>query len=318
MYLQPASIGGGVEFVIAVNGVEKVLQGSTSLTANQWQHVAVTFSGDTVKLYINGSAVATNTSVTADPNQVRATYALLGRGLAGDGFHGMIDTLRVYSDARTASEILTDVRAIYPGYVAAPDAPANIAPSIPGDYNHDGSVDAGDYTIWRDQLGQSVAVGSAADGSGNGIIDQDDFGVWVAHFGQTTPGAGAGSIASSSVQALSAPSPASTIVSTSVAQPLSLGSTTVAARDAAFSSNLLPRKSVAVPQRSLADLDWYAFERSLGERAGAQSPDVHVHALMSCHSDTTTADAADESAIWDDFTPRLNSAPAALRRARAS
>ena len=32
---------------------------------------------------------------------------------------------------------------------------------LPGDYNADGHVDAADYTIWRDTLGQSVTAGHA-------------------------------------------------------------------------------------------------------------------------------------------------------------
>jgi hypothetical protein len=129
MYLQPTSEEGGVKFVIAVNGVEKVLRGTAPLTPNQWKHVAVTFSGDTVRLYVNASAVATKTTVTMDPHQVRSTYALLGRGLAGSGYQGAIDSLRVYSDARTSAEILNDVRAIFPGYVPDPDAPPDEEPN---------------------------------------------------------------------------------------------------------------------------------------------------------------------------------------------
>ncbi|MEX2168349.1 MAG: hypothetical protein WD851_03490 [Pirellulales bacterium] len=37
------------------------------------------------------------------------------------------------------------------------------APSLPGDYNHNGGVDAADYTVWRDGLGQTGA-GLAAGG----------------------------------------------------------------------------------------------------------------------------------------------------------
>jgi hypothetical protein len=48
---------------------------------------------------------------------------------------------------------------------------------VPGDYNHDGTVDAADYTIWRDTLGSTTDL--RADGNGNGVIDQADFGVWA-------------------------------------------------------------------------------------------------------------------------------------------
>ena len=158
-----------------------------------WQHVAVTFSDDTAKLYVDASAVATKTSVTMDPHQVRATAALLGRGMAeGSGYRGRVDSLYVYSDARTAAEILTDVRAMLGGiYTPAPDAEPD---HDPGDYNRDGSVDAADYTVWRDLAGEIVAIGSSADGNRDGTIDDADFLVWRNHFGITTP-AGSGAAA---------------------------------------------------------------------------------------------------------------------------
>lgn len=56
-----------------------------------------------------------------------------------------------------------------------------------GDYNTDGIVDAADYTVWRDAIGQSVTPFSAADGDGNGVIDQGDYDVWRSTYGQTIP-----------------------------------------------------------------------------------------------------------------------------------
>jgi hypothetical protein len=67
------------------------------------------------------------------------------------------------------------------------------ATSVPGDYNGDGTVDAADYTVWRDTLGQSVAEGTGADGSANGIIDAADYGVWRSQFGNS---ASSGSLSS--------------------------------------------------------------------------------------------------------------------------
>jgi hypothetical protein len=70
-----------------------------------------------------------------------------------------------------------------------------------GDYNEDGTVDAADYTLWRDTLGQEPTVGtqvrrgSGADGNRNGVIDAGDYDVWAAHFGETISGSGSGSIA---------------------------------------------------------------------------------------------------------------------------
>jgi hypothetical protein len=60
---------------------------------------------------------------------------------------------------------------------------------LEGDYNRDGTVDAADYTVWRDQLGTEGAH-LIADGNRNGTIDQGDYDVWKTNFGLTT-GSGA-------------------------------------------------------------------------------------------------------------------------------
>jgi glucose/arabinose dehydrogenase len=65
-----------------------------------------------------------------------------------------------------------------------------------GDYNEDGTVDAADYTLWRDTMGQSVLTkpspsvpfegyGTKADGDGDGVVDMDDYEIWKTHFGES-------------------------------------------------------------------------------------------------------------------------------------
>lgn len=66
-----------------------------------------------------------------------------------------------------------------------------IAAGLAGDYNEDGTVDAADYTVWRDMLGMSVASGTGADGDGNGMIDVADYGVWRTNFGMSSGGGAA-------------------------------------------------------------------------------------------------------------------------------
>jgi hypothetical protein len=61
---------------------------------------------------------------------------------------------------------------------------------LTGDYNLDGGVDAADYVVWRNTLGQSGA-NLAADGNHNGVIDTGDLLLWRANFGATVSGAGA-------------------------------------------------------------------------------------------------------------------------------
>jgi hypothetical protein len=66
--------------------------------------------------------------------------------------------------------------------------PSPPSPALPGDYNGNGTVDAADFTVWRDALGQSGLVPySGADGNGNGSIGPEDYAIWKSHFGQSAP-----------------------------------------------------------------------------------------------------------------------------------
>lgn len=62
---------------------------------------------------------------------------------------------------------------------------------VPGDYNGNGIVDAGDYIYWRNSTAPPANYFDGADGNGNRLIDAGDYSVWRAHFGEST-GSGAG------------------------------------------------------------------------------------------------------------------------------
>jgi hypothetical protein len=64
--------------------------------------------------------------------------------------------------------------------------------SVSGDYNHNGVVDAGDYTVWRTTV-QSTNL--TADGDENGRVDQGDYAIWRANFGKLNGSATAASVA---------------------------------------------------------------------------------------------------------------------------
>jgi hypothetical protein len=71
---------------------------------------------------------------------------------------------------------------------------AQITLGVPaGDYNGDGIINAADYTVWRDSLGQSVTPYSGADGNGDGMVTSADYDIWKGNFGKTIPNVGSGS-----------------------------------------------------------------------------------------------------------------------------
>jgi hypothetical protein len=69
-------------------------------------------------------------------------------------------------------------------------APAGVL----GDYNGNGIVDAADYTVWRDHLGQSFALQNR-DPANTGVVSAADYASWKANFGAHA-GSGAGSLSS--------------------------------------------------------------------------------------------------------------------------
>ena len=67
-----------------------------------------------------------------------------------------------------------------------------------GDYNQDGIVDAADYTVWRDKLGDDGSTLPNRDPANSGTIGGDDYDSWKSNFGMTS-GRGSGNLASGTV-----------------------------------------------------------------------------------------------------------------------
>ena len=81
---------------------------STSLPTNTWSHVAATWDGTTLRLYVNGvqvgsRAVAGTLATTSNPLRIGADAKW------GEYFAGTIDEVRVYNRALSAAEIQSDM-----------------------------------------------------------------------------------------------------------------------------------------------------------------------------------------------------------------
>lgn len=74
---------------------------------------------------------------------------------------------------------------------------------LPGDFNGDSVVDAVDYTVWRNHLGDTDESALNNNGDGGGVT-VDDYTWWKDRYGDVSMGSGAGSIA--------APEPSSLIL----------------------------------------------------------------------------------------------------------
>lgn len=87
------------------NGASSKTSNTGILTYNAWQHVAVTYNGANVTFYVNGVAQG-SPAQTTNPT-VNTNNFVVGNTVAADGtFNGLIDDVRVYSEALTATQIL--------------------------------------------------------------------------------------------------------------------------------------------------------------------------------------------------------------------
>jgi len=96
MYLTPSGTDGKLRFVIQVGSKRQVLAGG-ALTKGLQTRVQVMLSQNTGRLLVDGKLVDRNDKMTLNPDDVRATLCLLGRGRAGAHFHGLIGRVSIYT-----------------------------------------------------------------------------------------------------------------------------------------------------------------------------------------------------------------------------
>ncbi|MBW8780598.1 MAG: alginate lyase family protein [Verrucomicrobia bacterium] len=153
------STGSNMRFEIANGGVYQQIYAPV-LATGRWVHVAVTLSGDTGTLYVDGVAVGTNTGMTINPDDFRPSVNYLGDSQysADPLLNGKLDDFRIYNYALTASQVFDIANPIpeIPSGVTATGLQAKIALS----WNV--SQAAQSYTVKRGVAsgGQYTAVAS--------------------------------------------------------------------------------------------------------------------------------------------------------------
>lgn len=63
-----------------------------------------------------------------------------------------------------------------------------------GDFNADGEIDAADYTLWRDHVGEADETSIQQNGDGLNGVDDADYAIWMERFGMTGGQAGASAL----------------------------------------------------------------------------------------------------------------------------
>ena len=172
MFLAP-QCNGNMRFAITTNGNSNEEQINAPVPAQgSWKHIAVTLSGNTGVLYVDGIEVARNGNMTLKPSGLgNSTQNYVGKSqFNGDAYlDGSIDDFRIYNKALSADE----VKKLYD---------SNQSTYVYGDVTGDGVVDVTDYAAMKKYLLRSdeSAFGNkdwkiTGDLDRNGTVDVIDF-----------------------------------------------------------------------------------------------------------------------------------------------
>ncbi len=109
---------------VFVSGSDRNLDGTAQVAANTWTHLAATYDGANIRLFVNGTQAATIAQTGAIATSTGVLH-IGGNAVWGEWFQGMIDEVRIYNRALSAAEIQTDMALS----VSTPDTSAPTAPS---------------------------------------------------------------------------------------------------------------------------------------------------------------------------------------------
>ncbi len=103
----------------ATAGLNHPLTGTTTLPLNQWQHIAVTYDGNNLRLYLNGNLEATSALIAKPPQSASIQHASIGSalnslGVAQGFFNGKIDEVKIWNRALSATELQPTTSACSP------------------------------------------------------------------------------------------------------------------------------------------------------------------------------------------------------------
>ena len=111
---------------IGKNQRQKIVRGASVLPVSTWTHLATTYDGANLRLFVNGTQVARR-AVTGQIGTSTGPLQIGGNNVWSEWFQGQLDDLRIYNRALTASELKTDMN--------TPAAPAPVegttAPTAP-------------------------------------------------------------------------------------------------------------------------------------------------------------------------------------------
>jgi hypothetical protein len=98
---------------LAGGAADQEVPGTAPVPLNAWTHLAATFDGGTLKLFVNGIRV-NSVPLSGNIGTSAAALQIGGNTVWGEYFDGVIDEVRVYRRALNASEIQVDMNTPVP------------------------------------------------------------------------------------------------------------------------------------------------------------------------------------------------------------
>jgi hypothetical protein len=93
---------------VSINGSDVAAVAPGTLALNTWTHVAMTYDGATLRLYVNGQ-LASSRATTGSAAVSASPLRIGGNAVWGEWFSGVIDEVRIYNRALSQGEIQTDM-----------------------------------------------------------------------------------------------------------------------------------------------------------------------------------------------------------------
>ena len=123
---------------VTVSAGERSAVGSGALPLNTWTHLAATYDGASLRLYVNGS-LAQSIGVSGSLITSTGPLRLGGNAVWGEYFSGLIDEVRVHNRALTQAEIQTEMNTAIGG-VSGDTTPPTVTMTSPAAGSLTGTV----------------------------------------------------------------------------------------------------------------------------------------------------------------------------------
>ena len=109
VYALYAAADNGVPSGHVYVGGDRDTRAAVGLPLDTWSHIAVTYDGTTIRLYVNGALSSSLGGVAGSMPNSTGALRIGGNNVWGEWFVGRIDEVRIYSRALTPAELQTDM-----------------------------------------------------------------------------------------------------------------------------------------------------------------------------------------------------------------